>query len=151
MGSLTLPIGGLIYLDANALIYSVERVEPYRTLLSPMWQAAQQGDVTVVTSGLTVIEALVRPIRDGNEEIEAQYREIFEASVFQVLDVTLPVFEQAARIRADSHLKTPDSLHAATVLDAGCDLFVTNDVEFRRVPGLPTVVLDDLIEEDDKA
>ncbi|MCY3572267.1 MAG: type II toxin-antitoxin system VapC family toxin [Chloroflexi bacterium] len=151
MGSLTLPGGGLVYLDANALIYSVERVEPYHTLLDPMWQAAEQGDVTVASSSLTVMEALVKPIRDGNKEIEAQYREIFEASVFQVLDVTLAVFEQAARIRADSQLKTPDSLHAATALHAGCDLFVTNDVEFRRVPRLPTVMLDDLIEEDDRA
>ena len=41
MGSLTLPTGGLVYLDANGLIYSVERVEPYRALLEPLWQAAQ--------------------------------------------------------------------------------------------------------------
>lgn len=151
MGSLKLPIGGLIYLDANALIYSVERVEPYRTLLNPMWQAAAEGVVSVASSGLTVIEALVKPIRDGNERIEAQYREVFEASVFRILDMPLAVFERAAQIRADSQLKTADALHAATALHAGCDLFVTNDVDFRRVTGLPTVVLDDLIEDDDKA
>lgn len=151
MGSLTLPTGGLIYLDANALIYSVERVEPYRTLLSPMWQAAEEGVVTVASSGLTVIEALVKPIRDGNGEIEAQYREVFEASVFRVLDMPLVVFEQAARIRADAQLKTADALHAATALQAGCDLFVTNDVDFRRVAELPTIVLDDLVEEDNNA
>lgn len=150
MGSLTLPTGGLIYLDANALIYSVERVEPYRTLLDPMWQAAQDGVVTVASGGLTVIEALVKPIRDGTEEIEAQYREIFEASVFRVLDMPLVVFEQAARIRAESQLKTADALHAATALHAGCDLFVTNDDDFRRVAGLPTIILDDLLEDDDK-
>lgn len=149
MGSLTLPTGGLIYLDANALIYSVERVEPYRTLLDPMWQAAQDGVVTVASSGLTVTEALVKPIRDGNEEIEAQYREIFEASVFRVLDMPVLVFKQAARIRAEWQLKTADAMHAATALHAGCDLFVTNDVALRRVAGLPTVVLGDLIEDDD--
>ncbi len=104
VGSLTLPGGGLIYLDANALIYSVERVEPYRTLLSPMWRAAEEGDVTVASSGLTVVEALVRPIRDGNEEIEAQYREVFEASVFRVLDMPLVAFKRAAQIRVRSQL-----------------------------------------------
>lgn len=151
MGSLTLPNGGLIYLDANALIYSVERVEPYRTLLDPMWQAAAQGDITVASSGLTVMEALVKPIREGNEEIEAQYREIFEASVFQVLDMPLLAFEQAARIRAGSELKTADALHAAIALHAACDLFVTNDSAFRRVAGLATVVLDDLIADEARA
>ena len=36
MGSLILPTPGLVYLDASGLIYSIERVEPYRTLLEPM-------------------------------------------------------------------------------------------------------------------
>lgn len=43
------------------------------------------------------------------------------------------------------NLKTPDALHAATALQAGCALFVTNDVGFRQVASLPLVVLDDLL------
>lgn len=58
-----------------------------------MWQAAEDGAVTVASSGLAVVETLVRPIRDGDEEIEAQYREAFEASVFRVLDMPLVMFE----------------------------------------------------------
>ena len=46
-----------------------------------------------------------------------------------------------------SGLKTPDALHAATALRAGCALFITNDTDFRRVEGLPTVVLDDVVQE----
>ena len=148
MGTLTLPDEGVVYLDANGLIYSVERIEPYRALLNPMWQAAQEGQVTVVSSGLTVVESLVKPLRDGNEEIEAQYREVFEASVFGILDMPLAVFELAAQIRANAQLKMADALHAATALHAGCDLFVTNDTDFRRVPALPTVVLDDLLDDE---
>ena len=40
MGPLVLPSTGLVYLDTSSLIYSVERVEPYRTLLEPMWQGS---------------------------------------------------------------------------------------------------------------
>ena len=40
MEPLTLPANGPVYLDANGFIYSVERVEPYRTLLEPMWRQA---------------------------------------------------------------------------------------------------------------
>jgi hypothetical protein len=43
MGTLTLPDAGPIYLDANGFIYSVERIEPYRSLLEPMWRQAQAG------------------------------------------------------------------------------------------------------------
>ena len=43
MGALTLPSTGPIYLDSSAFIYSVERIEPYHTLLEPMWRQAQKG------------------------------------------------------------------------------------------------------------
>ena len=55
------------------------------------------------------------------------------------------MFEDAARLRADTGLAIPDALHAATALRAGCALFITNDADFRRIKGLPTVVLDDLV------
>ena len=147
MGPLNLPTGGLVYLDANGLIYSVERVEPYRTLLEPMWQAAQEGDLTLVSSPILIVETLVKPLRDGNREIEEQYRELFEANAVQMLQASYPVFEDAARLRAEARLTTPDAIHVATALRAGCTLFVTNDNDFRRVPSLPLVVLDDLLEE----
>ena len=145
MGSLTLPLSGLVYLDASGLIYSVERVEPYRTLLEPMWREAQDGNLTIVSSPVLVIEALVKPMRDGNTEIELQYRELFASNAVRLLDASYQVFEDAARLRADTGLKTPDALHVATALRAGCALFITNDTDFRRVQGLPVVVLDDLL------
>ena len=143
---LDLPSSGLVYLDANGLIYSMERVEPYRSLLEPMWREAQDGNLTIVSSPVIVIETLAKPIRDGNTEIEAQYREVFASNVFRLLDASYQVFEDAARLRAETGLKTPDALHAATALRAGCALFITNDTDFRRVEGLPTVVLDDVVQ-----
>ena len=147
MGPLTLPTSGLIYVDAGSLIYSVERVEPYRTLLEPLWEQVQDGNLTVVSSPILVIEALVKPIRDGNAEIELQYRELFASNAVRLLDASYQVFADAARLRAETALKTPDALHAATALRAGCALFITNDTDFRRVQGLSIVVLDDLLKE----
>lgn len=148
MGSLTLPTSGLVYLDANGLIYSVERVEPYRTLLQPMWEQAQDGNLTIVSSPVLVIEALTKPLQDGNTEIEMQYRELFEANAVRMLDASYSVFEDAARLRAKTGLKIPDALHAATALQIECTLFITNDEDFRRVENLPVVVLDDLLKEE---
>ncbi|MXZ47483.1 MAG: type II toxin-antitoxin system VapC family toxin [Chloroflexi bacterium] len=148
MGSLSLPTGGLIYIDASSLIYSVERVEPYRTLLEPVWQAAQDENITPVSSPILVIEALVKPLRDGNAAIETQYRQLFAAGAIRLLEASYQVFEDAARVRAASGLRTPDAIHAATALRANCALFVTNDNDFRRVPDLPLAVLDDFLGED---
>jgi hypothetical protein len=65
MGSLILPGEGRVYLDANGFIYSAERIEPYRNLLEPLWLKAQSGPVTVVSSELTVLETLTKPLRMG--------------------------------------------------------------------------------------
>lgn len=145
MGSLSLPSSGMVYVDANAVIYSVERIEPYHSLLRPMWSAAGIGSFGIVTSEMTLLEVLVGPFKKGNAPLEAEFRTLLlkSANVF-LIRITQDVLEQAARLRATANLKTPDAIHAATSLLQGCVLFVTNDATFRRVPGLPAAVLSEL-------
>ena len=149
MGPLTLPARGPIYLDSSAIIYSVERNEPYLTLLAPAWQQAEAGQFVLVCSELAIAETLVRPIRDGNQELEVAFRSVFAASEVQVEPVTRQLWEATASLRAATGLKTPDALHAATAMQAECALFVTNDADFRRVDGLPVAILDDFLDETD--
>ncbi len=53
MGPLTLPTGGSVYVDANVLIYSIERIEPYRALLAPAWQEPERaGSLSPAASSL---------------------------------------------------------------------------------------------------
>lgn len=62
MGSLTIPLAGLVlYFDANAVIYSVERHPVYWPLLQPLWQAAKGKSIEIVSSDLTLMETLVGP------------------------------------------------------------------------------------------
>ena len=146
MGPLTPPTHGPVYLDANGFIYSVERVEPYRTLLEPKGQQARAGEFDVASSVITVLETLVRPLREGDEIVEMLLRSMFDAHEVCLIPATRELWEDAARIRADTGLKTPDALHAATALSIGCTLFISSDTDFRRVEDLPVVVLDDLVE-----
>ncbi len=146
-----LPSHGTVYLDTSAIIYSVERHEPYLTLLAPVWQHAEAGEFVITCSELAVAETLVRPIREGHEELEAAFRAVFAAPEVQLIPVTLFLWEDTARVRAETGLKIPDALHAATALRAGCTLFITNDTDFRRIQELPVVVLDDLLTEESRA
>ena len=151
MGPLILPTGGSVYVDANAIIYSVERIEPYRELLAPMWQEAGAGRFALASSELVVLETLIKPLREGNARLEMLFRSIFAAAEMDLIPATLAIWEDAARIRAQTGLATPDALHAATALRAGCAAFITNDTDFRRVEGLPVVILDDLVEAEAEA
>jgi predicted nucleic acid-binding protein len=145
MGQIVLPAGGTVYVDTSAVIYRVEQIEPYLTASAPLWDALDAGKQQVVTSELTLLEVLVKPLRDGNAALTALYRQVLLGTIgLTCLPVQLTVLEAAARIRALHRLKTPDAIHAATALAAGCTLFVTNDPEFRHVPGLSVAVLGEI-------
>ncbi len=80
MGSLILPPNGPVYLDASGFIYSVERIEPYRTLLEPLWRQAQAGQFVIVSS-----------------DIERLFRELFDADEVMLVPTTRQLWEEAAR------------------------------------------------------
>jgi predicted nucleic acid-binding protein len=145
LGQLILPAAGTVYVDANAIIYRVERIEPYLSASAPLWDALDQGTVQVETSELTLLEVLVKPLRDGNATLVALLRAVLLGTAgLHCLPVSLQVLELAADLRAQYGLKTPDAIHAATAQVLGCACFVTNDVGFRRVPALPVVVLSEV-------
>jgi predicted nucleic acid-binding protein len=142
MGQLTLPATGPVYVDTNTVIYRVERIEPYLTASKPLWDALDAGQVDVVTSDLSLLEVLVKPLRDGNLSLVNLYRTVILGTAgLTAQPLTRSILEEAARIRAHYGLKSPDAIHAATGIAAGATQFITNDAGFRRVPGLPVELL----------
>lgn len=146
MGPLTLPTSGPIYLDTNGFIYSVERIEPYRTLLEPLWTQAQSGQFEIISSELVILETLVKPFREGDTLLESLFRSLFAAREVRLIPSMASLWEHAARLRSTTGLNTPDALHAATALAAGSTLFVTNNGGFRRVANLAVCVLHEFVE-----
>jgi predicted nucleic acid-binding protein len=146
VGSLSERLADPIYIDANILIYSVERVMPYATPLATFWRWVEAQRLVVLTSELTVLETLVGPMKAGDLALEARFRRaLFSSSELTVLPVTRSILERAARLRADySGLKTPDAIHAATALETGVATFITNDTSFQRIAGLKMVTPRDL-------
>lgn len=146
MGSLTLPTHGAVYLDTNAIIYSVEKIAPYDGLLLPVWTAARSGAFTVISSELALLETLVKPFQLGDTVLEGLYRTLLTAARdTRLIPIDNLILEDAARLRASVRIKTPDAIHAASALRVGVELFVSNDPAFQRVPGLPVALLDDLL------
>lgn len=55
-----------IYLDSNIWIYALEPVSDYGELIADLFDAADAGLLTLVTSELALAEILVRPIKQAN-------------------------------------------------------------------------------------
>lgn len=147
MGRLNVPASGRVYLDADALIYSVEKLAPYDRLLEPVWLAAQAGHITIIGSELLLLETLVKPVQMGDTELAHLFQDLLlHTREVDLHPITRPVLEQALQLRADYNLKTPDALHAATALLGSCNLFVSNDRAFTRVANLNVAILSELTE-----
>jgi predicted nucleic acid-binding protein len=141
MGSVTIPPGSLVYLDAVVVIYSVERVPEYWPKLRPIWEMSAHREIVMCSSELSLHEALVGPMRQRNAGLAAKFNEVMTASDIRPLVISREVLQLAAQLRAEQGLKTPDAIHAATALLAGCDRFLTNDSDFKRVPRLPLMLV----------
>ena len=145
MGSLILPVSSRVGIDTQVVIYTAEKHPDYLPLLQPLWTCEMAREIEVVASELTLMETLVGPYKSGNVILEAVYEQIMTVSEIRLLSITPVVLRTAARLRANYNLRTPDAIHAATALEHPCDLFITNDPIFRRVRGLPLILLNDLL------
>jgi predicted nucleic acid-binding protein len=142
MGSLSLPSSGLVFVDAQIVIYSTDSHPLYAELCRPLWLP----ETTVVSSDLILLETLVSPLREGDRSLAATRETLWAQPNTRLLPISHDILREAARLRAIiSGLKTPDAIHAATAILNNCSLFVTNDSGFRRVPGLPLAILDDIL------
>ena len=113
--------------------------------MAPAWQQAEEGQLAVVCSELAIAATLVGPTSERDPDLEAALRNVSAAPEVQAVPATRRLWEETARLRAATGLRTPDALHAVTALHAECALFITNDADFRRVDGLPVAILDDLL------
>jgi len=145
MGTLSFPASSLVYVDAQIIIYSIEKFPNYFSTLEPMWLKLKEGEIGLVTSELTLLETLVMPLRQNNTTLVQTYEQLLLSADIQLIPVSQKILRDAATLRSSINLKTPDAIHATTALSANCAFFLTNDRVFRNVPKLPTLILDDVI------
>ena len=118
-----------VYLDTCCVIYLLEEVQGYSEQVRKYMMC--NTDVILCVSPLVQLEALVKPIIDGNKELVADY-EIFLADQ-QWLTIGNAEFDRALLLRAQHRVKTPDALHLATAIQHGCAEFWTNDGRLEQV------------------
>jgi predicted nucleic acid-binding protein len=140
-----LPESSIVYVDTQILIYSVEKHPNYWSLLRPMWLKSATSDIQIISSELALLETLVAPLRNADSVLVTAYETLLLSTEMQLMPITRGILRQAAQLRAQTNLRTPDAIHAATAIAHGCSIFITNDYGFRRISSLPLVVLNDIL------
>jgi hypothetical protein len=90
------PPAGLVYLDANSAIYSVEKHPDYWPLLQPVWQAAKGKTIEIVSSDLVLMETLIGPLKAGDAALVNAYEQLFRQPQTRLLPITPAVLREAA-------------------------------------------------------
>ena len=103
--------GKTVALDTAPVIYFIEQHPSCVGVLRPFFQAVARGEITLVTSTVTLLEVLVHPLKHGNDKLAHQYNDILLSSPhIQTVPVTHAVAQVAAELRAMSNLKSPDAI-----------------------------------------
>ena len=129
----------IVFLDANIIIYRVEAVAPFNQQVLATLQelVAQHPQSGFAVSRLSMMECLVKPLREQNSADIEWYRSFFASTGLQIVEVSAPVLETATILRARHGQRTPDAIQAASALSIkGPVTFLTGDKNFSKVPGL---------------
>lgn len=138
--------GTRVFIDTAPFIYFIEKHSTYLKTLKPVFAGINAGDIEGVTSGITLLEVLVRPLKLGDEQLADKYRQILLYSEgLTTYEITNEISEKAASLRATHGIKTPDAIQLAVGIIYDADYFLTNDPELNKVDGITVFILDDYL------
>ena len=135
-------------LDSSIVIYHLEDVEPYSDLTEAIFTAMARRSLTAILSTISVTELLVKPFAERQSDRVAQFETFIHSLPNAVLvPPDYAIAKEAARLRGEHGLRTPDALLLATALVEKAEAFLTNDRRLQKlkIPGLGVVMLSDYV------
>ena len=129
-----------IYLDANAIISSVEGGLDALTFLIEL---AAKNVVHLCTSEFTLAEVLVGPLKQSQPGLVSLYEEMLVSDDYlSVFPVDRQILRGSADVRATTANKGADAIHLATALHSACTVFVSSDKRIRMPYGMTQIDID---------
>ncbi|OQX50785.1 hypothetical protein B5M47_03205 [candidate division CPR3 bacterium 4484_211] len=137
----------LVGLDSVVFLYFLEKEMPWAPLCKLVLERIEQGQVRGVTSVVTILETLSLPELEVDEERQKFFTQFYHRLPnLEVVDMSMKIVLEAARLRRQFLLKSPDAIQAATALVKSTDLFITNDRDFVKIgKQIGVIILDDYV------
>ena len=97
-----------LYIETAPIIYFVENRAGYADKVEAVLLSAKQSPLLFSTSVITLTEALNKPIKANDVTLIKAYLDLLlHTRNFSALPVNVTIAEQAAKLRATYHLRTP--------------------------------------------
>lgn len=136
----------IVGLDSNILIYHLEDLAPFSELTEIMLTSMGHGRIMAVVSTISITELLTRPYIERDLKKVNMFRNFILALPHsEIIAPDVGIAQQAAYLRGNFGLRTPDALLLATSQVRGAGAFITNDARYKKVQnaGLRIVILDE--------
>lgn len=135
-----------IFLDTSPLIYWIEDHPSYVPVIEPIFHSIHQGRNAAISSFLTLLEILVRPMQLKRRDLVFKYKEfILHDSNLTLVNLEAEACESAAFLKAKYGLKTPDAVQLGIAHAQKADLFLTNDHQLKKIREVRVVLLKDCL------
>ena len=121
-----------VYLDSCMTIYLIEGAAEMRERVGARLLGDAGARPTIAFTDLSRLECRVKPLATGNAATLLDYDAFFATPGYLRLNLDGSVFDLATELRARHRLTTPDALHLAAAIVAGCDEFWSNDDRLRH-------------------
>jgi len=135
-------------LDTAIFIYHFEENPTYLPLTRELLSSIEMGERKGVTSAITLMEIIVKPLALGQIDVARKYEAMLvNFPNLDIVDLDRDVIRQAARLRAEYRIRPPDALQVSASLLYGADAFITNDGLLKRLQDkLEVIILDDFVD-----
>jgi len=135
----------VIGLDTAIFIYHFEENPAYLPLTRELLSSIEAGERKGVTSTITLMEIIVKPLALGQIDVARKYEALLaNFPNLEIIDLDRDVIRLAAQLRAEYRIRPPDALQAAACLQHGAQAFITNDDLLKRLQDkIAVLVLED--------
>jgi predicted nucleic acid-binding protein len=135
----------LIGLDTSPFIYFVERNSLYVDIMREIFKRLTDGEFLACSSVKTLTEVLVQPFRQNNRILADTYRNlIYKGINLKLLPIKSSTAETATKLRAKYNLRILGALQIATALENGCEAFLCNDKNLKKVAEIKVLIHDEI-------
>jgi uncharacterized protein len=127
-----------IFWDTNLFIYLFERNAEWSARVIDFRQRMLTRRDELLTSYLTLGEALTKPRETGNSALEKTYLNFFINGPVELIAFEMDAAKRYAEIRSRERIRPADAIQLACAAAARADLFVTSDnrLSAMTVPGI---------------
>jgi len=137
--------GSTIYLDANIVVYFIERRDALQQGVIDILQAAVAAECRFVANEMVAAECLFGVFRSRRNWLIGAYETFFtESPLLMLTPIDGKLLLRAALVGATAGFALIDATHVVSAQDAGAAHLLTNDRRLRSHEGIKVVQLADL-------